>query len=472
MAATVSYGNIKIAQYELISIESLKLHQALNQHTQLQLKGILPHDVEDNYMKELTIDQPIEIKKEDSALFSGIIVEMEVNHSGGIYYISLKALSCTYLMDLVPKSRSFQNQSMTYENLIRSVISGYQRADCMDKITQGAAIEKPIIQYRETDWEFLKRMASRFQTSLVPYSLSPGPKFYFGLPKIEKNELTVHHYRVKKDLAAYQKFHQHVPGAHENSFIYYEVETDQILNLGDTVKLFKRTMHVIEATLEEHNQSVIKNRYLLAFEKGAQRPRIHNQRIAGSSIFGRVIATARDNVKVHLEIDQSQEVSTAYWFPYATMYASEDETGWYCMPEINDTVRLYFPDDEEEKGMVINSVKPHDPSENIEALDPSHRMADTNVKYLRTAFGKELKFRPNGIDIISKDGMVYMSLNDDGTVTLNSNDKISFTAVNDIEIKARNVNMEATDHIKIEAKESSIDLEKDITVTGKEVKTN
>ena len=30
-------------------------------------------------------------------------------------------------------------------------------------------------------------------------------------------------------------------------------------------------------------------------------------------------------------------------FPYATVYSTPDGTGWYCMPEIGDAVRLYFP---------------------------------------------------------------------------------------------------------------------------------
>ena len=49
------------------------------------------------------------------------------------------------------------------------------------------------------------------------------------------------------------------------------------------------------------------------------------------------------------------------------------------------------------------------------------------ANYLRTAFGKEVKFRPDGIDIIAKDGTMFLTLNDNGTVFLNTNDKISFT---------------------------------------------
>lgn len=375
-------------------------------------------------------------------------------------------------MDVVKESKSFQNPKMKYVDLVNSVISKYGKANFMDMATNNAVIEKPIIQYKETDWEFLKRMASRFYTVIVPHCILDGVNFYFGLSNVDKGEIEVYNYRCLKDISRYKECAQLIPGVNENDFIYYEVETSQNLNVGETVTFKGKKMYVIKSILEENIEAKLRNTCTLAFEAGVKRPRISNQNISGCSIFGRVLATARDNIKVHLEIDEKQDVSTAYWFPYATMYASEDETGWYCMPEINDTIRLYFPDDEEERGMAINSVKPHDPHEDVEKLDPQNRMANPDIKYLRTAFGKELKFRPDGIDIISKDGLVFMTLNDDGTITLNSNDKISFSATNDIEIKARNVNIEATDHIKIESKESSIDLESDIVVKGKEVKTN
>jgi hypothetical protein len=468
----ICYGKTEISQCQIISIEKLRIRQAINEHSELEITGIIPAEASDSCLKELKVDSPIEVKKDNITLFNGIILEIKVTCKKRLYYIYIKALSHTYKMDITKKSRSFQNENMPYSELVQSVLSGYEKGGFMDEATDSSKILKPIIQYHETDWEFLKRMASRFYTALIPNCLSESVKFYFGLPNIDKGEIQSYYYRIKKDISKYRESLQYTAGIAENDFIYIEVETDRNLNIGDTVTFNGMPMFVIENTLEETNQAIIKNTCILTFKNGAKKPRQPNRNISGCSIFGRVIATARDNVKIHLEIDENQDVSTAYWFPYATMYASEDETGWYCMPEINDSVRLYFPDDEEEKAMAINSVKPHDPNEDVEKLDPENRMANPDIKYLRTAFGKELKFRPDGIDVISKDGLVYMTLNDDGTVTLNSNDKISFSAVNDIQMIARNVNIEATDHIKIEAKGSAIDLESDITIKGKEVKTN
>ena len=471
-ANTISYGDIKISGYQLVSVVQLQIVQAINEHAEMQINGLVPEDIRESYLKEFEVNKPIQVEKGDVTLFNGIIVELEVTHINSKYYISIRALSHTYIMDVVKKKRSFQDTEMKFGDLVEVVISQYGKTNFMDMVTNDALIKKPIIQYKETDWEFLKRMASRFYTVLVPHCISEGVNFYFGLSNVDKGEIEAYNYHCIKDISRYRESVQGIPGVSENDFVFYEVETNKNLNIGEAVTFKGKKMYVIKSILKEQKDAKLTNTCILAFEAGVKRPRLTNNNISGCSIFGCVIATARDTVKVHLEIDKKQDVSKAYWYPYATMYASEDETGWYCMPEINDTIRLYFPDDEEEKAMAINSVKPHDPDEDVEKLDPDNRMANTDVKYLRTAFGKELKFRPDGIDVISKDGLVFMTLSDDGTVTINSNDKISFTAANDIEMKARNVNVEATDHIKIEAKESSIDLESDIIVKGKEVKTN
>jgi hypothetical protein len=43
-------------------------------------------------------------------------------------------------------------------------------------------------------------------------------------------------------------------------------------------------------------------------------------------------------------------------FLYHHGYA-EGNSGWYCMPEINDTVFIYFPTKEEHMGVGMNSIR-------------------------------------------------------------------------------------------------------------------
>ena len=61
-----------------------------------------------------------------------------------------------------------------------------------------------------------------------------------------------------------------------------------------------------------------------------------------------------DIIKVisnYMEIDEEEpSKQEAYPFPYTTMYTAEGNSGWYCMPEVDDTVLIYFPTKEEKDG--------------------------------------------------------------------------------------------------------------------------
>ena len=466
----ILYGCLELDGFEGFDLEELRVEKSLNEHTALTVVGNLWDENKDEFIDEIILNGEIAVKRDGTPVFSGIITDISVTKADDVHRIKITGYSHTCLMDVEKRSRSFQDVNMTYKSLINAVASGKEGA-FMDKITEAAKIGQPVIQYNETDWAFLKRMASRFKTSLVTNIVDSGPQFYFGLPDIARGGLVAHNYAVKKDLRKYKRLSAESDDMFEADCIYYEVETDDIYDLGDKVIFKEREMYVIES-LYEYRGGVIVNRCLLAHERGARAVYIPNNGISGCSIFGKVLSVVRDTVRIHLEIDEQQDEATAYWYPYASMYASQDETGWYCMPEVGDTVRLYHPENEESRAMAISSVKQHDPNEDAAKLDPEHRMSDPDVKYLRTAFGKELKFRPTGIDIIAKDGTVYMTLEDDGSVTLISSDKISLAAANAISMKARNVSMEATDYISIKSKGSSIEMEEDIVLKGKEVKTN
>ena len=71
-------------------------------------------------------------------------------------------------MDYEEKSRSFQNKEMSYSALIQQVLTNYQGSAFVNSTASpDQEIGKFILQYRETDWEFCKRLATHFQTQLV-----------------------------------------------------------------------------------------------------------------------------------------------------------------------------------------------------------------------------------------------------------------------------------------------------------------
>ncbi|WP_252238059.1 hypothetical protein [Clostridium sp. VAP51] len=68
-------------------------------------------------------------------------------------------------MDLEKKSRSFQGEYLTYTEIFNT-INKIHNAQMIDYVTNSKTIDNMIVQYNETDWEFLKRLASHFNTVL------------------------------------------------------------------------------------------------------------------------------------------------------------------------------------------------------------------------------------------------------------------------------------------------------------------
>ena len=82
-------------------------------------------------------------------------------------------------------NRVFQKKVQTYMGIASTVTADTEHSACIlpgsDMRTGGT-----LIQYQETDWRFLKRMASQLGLPLVPDTSYYYPRFYLGLPEGEK----------------------------------------------------------------------------------------------------------------------------------------------------------------------------------------------------------------------------------------------------------------------------------------------
>ena len=116
----------------------------------------------------------------------------------------------------------------------------------------------------------------------------------------------------------------------------------------------------IEQAWHTLNDGVLHNLYLLKLKEGFRSLKAYNTMLVGSSVSGKVVEVSRDRVMVDLDIDGPGRA--AYWFPYSTMSASPDGSGWYCMPEKGDGVRVYFPTKEEGEAYAVSAISGHKPA--------------------------------------------------------------------------------------------------------------
>ena len=459
-------------------INEVKMLQCINEHAYLYLTAILSDHCKDDYVKKTLSQEQITLSTKGDKpkiLFKGMIQQIRTEAEGGIYYLKIKAVSNSFQTDIKKECRSFQDKNMTYKNMIQSIISHYPGGDIQDHASKGKKIENLFIQYEETDWEFLKRMASHFQAGLLPSLIHDKPKIVFGL--MEGNEagnIESYRYEITKDIGQYMKSSQNTnPDLKELDAVEFHIETENDFDIGDKATYQNKVLY-IKSKEAEMTGGILQFRYSLSTQKGLSKDRLYNEQIVGLSLKGTVLKVLRDKIYVHLEIDKAQEKSKAWEFTYATPYTAEGHSGWYCMPEKGDTVFIYFPTREERNGTGMNSIR-------IKNKD-TDRIENPDIKIFRTKNGKEIKFSPeeilitciNGVDReTGENKVIYLRLKQEDGIEIVSSEPIQFKSDKGIKLEAEDtIKILASDQIKLKCKTSEIRIDSKIDICGEDVKIN
>lgn len=492
MEQMISYQNLKVAPYTIERLLDVRIDHRINEHSTLYLKALLPEDKKDSYVKDGGQGGSVKLSVSDTqggeeVLFLGMVQNVEVSAVLGSYYMEVYGISHSYELDVEKKSRSFQDKNMTYEKLIRQVAGEYGDAGVKDAASGGAQTGQLIVQYEETDWEFLKRLASHFHTGLVNDTQFDSPRFYFGVPDNGSLGLEAFNYSVKQDVGRYLKLSKNgVPGLKRQDFLFYEVETYLPAQIGDKIQFNGQTLHVCQVK-GRMERGIFLYHLTLSAKKGMSQPYLQHEKIAGCSLDAKITEIKNDQVKVSIKIDEAigHSPGEPCFFPYSTIYSSKDGSGWYCMPEMGDHVRIYFPDGKEDHSYAISSV--HEavdgkdsgkgtsgPGQGTKGPGGSYSGGrdDPSVKSLRNKDGKEIRLAPEGIYIIA-DGTV-ITLTDDGGVSIASDQDIKFKSDKNILISAReDISVMGQNGVELSAGEtSSIKMSDNIEVIGQEVKSN
>lgn len=197
------------------------------------------------------------------------------------------------------------------------IISEHTQGDIADYLTNDEKIEKLIIQYRETDWEFFKRIASRFFGGIVPALQYDAPKIILGKPQgTKRGEIEKYNFHVNKDL---NRFLISSKNGNEEltqlDVITFFIETTDEFDIGDCLTYFDKASNLtytdfyIKSKEIEMIEGTLRFRYSLCSEKGFMMDKIYNEKIVGVSLKGEVLDRVNDTVKVKLEIDDKKHGS-------------------------------------------------------------------------------------------------------------------------------------------------------------------
>ena len=359
-------------------IQEFVLDENINEHQKLEIQ--LEMDDEQRKNLERIIEKEdvgieIELANVDKdvkrKVFSGIVDYFEILDYGSYgCRILMRAFSKSVLFDRKneKKYRVFQDRNLMFSDIIYEINKDYADKKLEIKYSDIAKkqIGSLIVQFDETDWEFLVRLASQLKTGM--FVIEQGI-ILFGI--VEMGE-------IKKE----NKYFSDYSLVRDYKNLYYKVQSNKVINLGDTVSISESAVenegNDKDSSGNRGNFSVLKTRIFLKdfilkseflatdmssyhiFKK-------YNEKVKGCRIEANVERVFEDGGIAKMEVrfaeglkkivqERSNKESNdkAYddygikRFPlsYQTFY-SQTNTGFFCTPEVNDTVEVYFPNEDE-----------------------------------------------------------------------------------------------------------------------------
>ena len=457
--------SLRLSPFHTLDTLSCHIKKCVNDHMRFEFCGLIQPEDEENFLNTGMEDIAVELSMvgEDGSeylLCCGVAQDIQIQREGDLRRLSVEAVSGTYYEDLVKYVRVFQDSSSTYDAVLKHNEKNYQDAGHSMMIGNGSTIGDLVVQYRETDWEFARRMASHFNSVVVPAYRTKGIHYYFGFPDGKQNiELSKHTYTIRKDAGDYlTKTKNQVLSLIEADALCLEVESRDVYEIGDSFPFQGQTYYIYEIESVLDGRELV-HHYKLRSKAALQTIKQFNERMIGASLEANISGVSKDTVQVNIAADGIQ--SNRKWFLYSTVYSSPDGTGWYCMPEEGDSVRLYLPNEKEKDGYIISAV--HVPADGEARSTPDN-------KSLKSKYGKEVLFTPSLLRLTNNKGMTVEILDDEGIV-ISSDKAVKIEATEGVQITSleQSVEIAAPESIELMQGKTTLTMKDDIHLNGAQV---
>jgi hypothetical protein len=157
------YGKIKISPVSFVTLLKCEIVKKPNQHIKIKAEGYIDN-LEDmlhtDWKKEEIQVYFIDEKGEKKRVFCGMMELWTVEEMGALKKLYFEAVSYTVRLDWKKRVRVFQKQNQRFEEIITFFADSNTKSSCIFTEDLHKKTDSILVQYQETDWEFLIRVAS------------------------------------------------------------------------------------------------------------------------------------------------------------------------------------------------------------------------------------------------------------------------------------------------------------------------
>ena len=426
--------HITIAQIQVRSrftmsvIRDCQIKASFGEHTQAkivaevkadQVRAVLT-EIEKDEVEIVSVSQDEEGRSIQKLLFSGMVYQVGVQEEGEYALLTLEAVSPSWKMDIRKKSRTFQDVNKSYREVAELVLEDYG-AKLSEEIVD-RKLEYPLIQYRETDFAFLRRIFSHLGEGIGVNSLSSSIRLISG------NHSGRHQGEIRLSEHIYTQLPFYTRGG-ELLALGYLLEDMDFASIGDRVTIEGKEYRIKDIEVGFVG-NLLSCRWRVFPKKCFTVEKQPATTLKNAVLIGEVLQTDREKVRLHLQIDEQQKKEEAYDFPWIPITGNL----FYCMPEIGTKVALHFAEGKEEQGMVIYNLR-----ENGETCG---ELADGNNRYLTTAGQKRMYIKPREMGLMNlPQENAQLALKDGSNLTIKTKNKLSILAKGQVALRGKQVSL-------------------------------
>ncbi len=397
---------------EITKVLQYEMHNEMSEHPNARLVCEVSQAF---LLRELAeCDKQIHIERTDTGetIFTGYVDDAALEErQSGYFILDLSLIGGSILLDQKKKYRSYQDVTLKHKDIIEEVMKDAPEVTLKCELTDDKEIGKPLIQYGETDWEFIKRVASRVneptfvdETTLLPY-LHAGRKSGCATGR------NVVARCVSEGMDA--RFYRLGELAKENgraAYYFYKLTGKDNYYIGEQVAYNGSEFYICEkeARLEQEELCYT---YTLAKDTYMKIPPLYNPRLTGASVLGTIKNVSGETMELALNLKDEVDSSVRYAYDW------RPEVGnlMYCMPKVETVVSLYFPSDDEQDAYAVNCVR--------KIQEEKESLFDETTKTFLTEDGKLMAMASSALHLCavnpeSENGNDYAQLSMVDTMTV------------------------------------------------------
>jgi len=412
------------SEMEALYIKDIHILDQVNEHGILSLSFLSGKQMEPMDAMRYQ-NSRIQLLDGDSAcIFCGTCVAIQLKKENDYTEVQVQAKTLSEQTDRERKTKTFQSTGKTLKGILSEGIG----SGTLVQLDSDIPVTEMLSQENETDWTFNRRIANQYGKQVFVNSKTTGCQIHIGNhPFAVKEPGKVLSASVGRDV---DKVRAIQAGPSQSASVFEFEETtitvsDLSIGAGYAVSYEGRTQTVTRSEIRA-SQGLLVNAITLVHGEGVvpEVSRSQGSTKRSSILTGTVTAVDGTNVMV----DFNTPGDAPRWMPYASAVSNY----FYSMPDIGDTVFVYYETGDSEKIVCLGS---RHVNQSPDFSNPKNKMMTANNRMVKFAekelnlIGNRSEYDGNGGEqakIIFNDETGIQSTRD---INLKAEEKITLQAL-------------------------------------------